>query len=188
MKYNNISELRKILIEELTDYDGEKTILLPFSNKLLRKIFFNEHEFAPEVKSIIYKIDFSNISFKGFNAYGYDFSKLHGVKINPQKILEKDLTNSDCEGVTFIGPFDGVKVRGTSFKGSKGAKIDPQIVYNKDFSYSDCYDVEFIGSFDGVILHEANLKGSNYKKIVNYEKKFRQKIKTLVKENNVKKK
>ena len=185
MKYENIEELRKILIEELTNYESEKPALLPFSNKLLRKILFTNHEFNKDVLSIITKIDFSNISFKNFNAYGYNFSKLHGVNINPQKILEKNLCNADCEGVTFTGSFDGVKVRGASFKGSKGAEIDPQLVFDKDFSYADCEGVTFTGSFDGVNIHETNLKGSNYKKIVNYERKFRQKIKMLVKESNV---
>jgi len=146
MLYYSIDKLREILVEELSKVEIEKPILLPFDKGLLRKIIFDDDRFDSSLTNILFKIDFSNISFDGYNLQ------------------------------------DGVN----NFKGSKGAKIDPQTVKDKDFYRTNCADVEFIGSFDGVKRTLTKLEGSNYEEIINFEKDFREKIKSLVlkKSNN----
>ena len=51
-----------------------------------------------------------------FSEIKYDFSKLTGVKINPQTVYQKDLSYSYLKKVVFIGPFDGVNVENTIFE------------------------------------------------------------------------
>lgn len=163
MQYS-ITRLRKILIDELKDYPG-KPILLPFDDVLLEKILFDYScyrgkEFETSISEILTKINYSNISFKNFNALKFDFSSYVGIKINPQELWQYDLNYAICKGVEFTGSFDNVKIRGTNFTGSTGVKIDPQTIDSKSLLKTICCDVEFIGSFDGVMLESANFKGS----------------------------
>lgn len=159
MSYENINKLRKILVEELSKYEGEP-ILLSLNKKLLRKLFFDKQEFCEQLKPILEKIDFSNISFDGYNAHAKDFSNLTGVKINPQKSYNKDLSNSCFTNVQFIGNFDGVKISGSIFENSKGAIIDPQTIPDKDLSFANYKDAIFKGSFTGVKVVGSNFTGS----------------------------
>ncbi len=159
MSYENIKKLRKILVEEFSKYEGEP-VLLTMDKKLLNKIFFYDHEFANEIIPILPKIDFSNISFDGYNCYSKDFSKFTGVKINPQKSYEKNLGNSIYRNVEFIGSFDGVKIMGSIFGGSKGAVINPQTIPDKNLAFGEYENVTFEGSFNGVKVICANFTGS----------------------------
>ena len=167
MKYN-ITRLRKILIEELKDYPGEP-ILLPFDSGLLGRILFedflSEKRFKGAISEILTKINYSNVSFRNFRANGFDFSPYTGIKIDPQEIYEKNLTDAICSGVEFIGNFDNVKITGTNFKGSRGAKINPQTIDKKDLTDAICSGVEFIGSFDRVLVEGADFTGSKGVKI-----------------------
>lgn len=159
MSYENIRKLRKILVEELSKYEGEP-ILLTLDEKLLKKILFEGHEFASGIESILPKIDFSNISFDGYNCHSKDFSKLTGVKINPQKAYEKNLSCSFYRNVEFIGKFNGVKIMGSMFSGSKGAVINPQTIPDKNLSFCEFDGVTFNGSFKGVKVICSNFEGS----------------------------
>lgn len=159
MSYENIRKLRKILVEEFSKYEGEP-VLLSLDKKLLKKLFFEDHEFANEIKSIIEKINFSNISFDGYNCHSKDFSNLIGVKINPQKSYNKDLSCSFYRNVEFIDEFDGVKIMGSMFTGSKGAIINPQTIPDKNLSFGEYGNVTFNGSFDGANIVCADFTGS----------------------------
>ena len=159
MSYENMRKLRKILVEELSIYEGDP-VLLTLDKKLLKKLFFDENEFSNDIKSIIEKIDFSNIPFDGYNCHSKDFSKLTGVKINPQKSYNKDLSCSNYKNVEFIGKFDGVKVMGSMYGGSKGAIINPQTIPDKNLSFSEYADVTFKGSFNGANVVCADFTGS----------------------------
>lgn len=159
MNYENINKLRKILVEEFYKYEGEP-VLLKLDKELLKKIFFHEHEFANEIIPILEKIDFSNISFDGYDCHSKDFSNYTGVKINPQKSYNKDLSCSIYKNVEFIGEFNGVKVMGSMFTGSKGAIINPQTIPEKNLSFGEYADVTFKGSFNGAKVICANFTGS----------------------------
>ena len=179
MSYENIDKLRKILVEELSIYEGDPD-LLTLDKKLLKILFFDENEFSNDIKSIIEKIDFSNIPFDGYNCHSKDFSNLTGVKINPQTITDKNLSYSEYADVTFKGSFNGANVVCADFTGSTGAIIDPQEVKNKNLSCTKCCDVEFTNDFDGVKIDHAKFEGSNYGEIIAYEEDFRQKVKSMI--------
>lgn len=181
MQYVTIEKLRKIIVEELSQYDGAEPILLNIESEMLQKIFFTSNGcIYPILAPILSKVDFSNISFDGFDAYQCDFSNLNGVKINPQTIKNKNLELSTLAGVEFIGSFDDVKIEGANFTGSKGAQINPQRIEKLNLKNIIATDVEFIGSFEGTEIEGANFEGSNYQEIIEYEKSFRQKIKKQV--------
>ena len=161
MQYVTIEKLRKIIVEELSQYDGAEPILLNIESEMLQKIFFTSNGcIYPILAPILSKVDFSNISFDGFDAYRCDFSNLNGVKINPQTIKNKNLELSTLAGVEFTGSFDDVKIEGANFTGSKGAKINPQTIKEKNITGIIASGVEFIGSFDNVLINSINFKGS----------------------------
>lgn len=64
MKYEYIEEIRKVLLDELKDYEGEP-VLLGIDESVLSQVIFNNYGnfkiFAPEVDSILKKINFSNV-------------------------------------------------------------------------------------------------------------------------------
>ena len=123
------------------------------------------------------KINYSNVKFDGFKANNYDFLLYIGIKLDPQVIYEKRLSNSICKGVEFIGTFDN---EGANFAGSKGAKINPQTIWNKDMENCVFTDVEFIGPFDEVSISGSDFTGSNYNEIMNYRENFRQKVRAII--------
>ena len=58
-------------------------------------------------------------------AYKYDFSELHGVSINPNKVFKKSLWNSNLNGVSFTKTLDeDVIIQGANFTGSDNVVID----------------------------------------------------------------
>lgn len=142
---------------KLQDY---KPMLLPFDQETLQKLLFKDNDFRDEILEVITKIDFSNVSFDGFKAAGKDFSKLTGVKLNPQTVYDKDLRGTICSGVEFIGPFDDSKIMYTDFSYSWGVKIDPQKVWNKSFYGTNCSCVEFDGKFTFTDVRWASFKDS----------------------------
>ena len=197
----SIERYRQILIEELENQDCIP-VLLPFDKKFLDKLLFNHvyrrKKFCETLINILPKIDLSNVDFYYFEANDFDFSPYTGIKLDPHSIYNKDLSNSKCKGVNFIGfagylpvKFDDVDVSGTDFTGSKGAKINPQTIANKSLENTNCCDVEFIGtgeeepSFENVNINGTIFEGSNYEPAVIEEKEFRQKIKQIFLQNNL---
>ena len=162
-----IKLLREKLIERLSSLEDGIHVKLDYDPILLDMILFNKDAFSQKTfalpENILEKIDFSNVSFMGFNAKDYDFSKLYGIKkINPQQLYEKDLSNAKFQNVRFIGPFDGTIITGVNFtevitKGEYGSYID---MANADFTGStgaviDANSVELTR----VILKDAYIKG-----------------------------
>ena len=188
--YNSGKTLRRILIEELKDYKGEP-IKLPYEEQFLRNILFDDDnylgaEFAPELEEVLTKINYSDINFYNFKAVDFDFSPYTGIRLDPKIIWKKDLSNSICKGVEFIGTFYDVIITGTDFTGSKGAKINPQCVHNKNLSNAVCCDVEFVGfnnlkpDFSHTIISGADFTGSNYELAIDEEKEFREKVRSVI--------
>lgn len=157
-----LENIRKVLLEELMNYPGEEPVLFPLDEDLLKNILIEKGKFAPILEPVLHKIDFSNINFDDFIARDYNFSKLHGVKINPQTVLGKELTNSVFCGVEFIGSFDKVDIMYSNFTGSKGAKIDSNW---RSLKGVNCCDIEFIGNFFDTEIRETNFTGSKGAKI-----------------------
>lgn len=126
MVYHNIENLRKILIKKLSENEIEKPILLPFDKDLLQRLIFEDRCFADCIPGeILTKIDFSNISFDDYDLKNgvNNFARFTGVKINPQTIFDKDLSEVNCFDVEFIGPFDGVLFDDAKFEGSNYDEI-----------------------------------------------------------------
>ena len=163
MKYEYVEEIRKVLVDELKDYEGEP-VLLGIDESVLSQVIFNNYGdvkiFAPEVHSILKKINFSNVCFDNVYVREVDFSDYVGVKLNPQTIANQDLRYSTLSGVKIIGRFDGVDIACTNFKGSNGAVINPQTVLDKNFEGTILTDTKINGSFDGCVLNRTNFTGS----------------------------
>jgi len=191
---NNIEKLRIILLEELKKLEENKVVLLPFPSDFINYLLFENKEFVNLLIPVLHKIDYSNVCFDGINVSEFIFDGLKNVKINPQTVYNKDLCYGSFDGVEFIGTFNGVSIYEASFKGSKNAVIDPQSIYMKDASGTNFRDAIIIGSFDGVYLEGAKLEGATYfpvdikvkdtHKKISFEEDFRDKIKTLVLDNN----
>ena len=194
MSKKNIDELREYLIQTLSNRVKNKHILFDeIDPKTLDKILFyettsikkprfslSEREIIVSEKrfykcftrKILQKIDFSNVSFDNFDAEGFDFTGLYGVKINPQTVLFKNLSDGIFDGVTFIGGFEGAYIYNSDFTGSSGALINPQTVLYKDLSKGIFNGVTFIGDFNEndhginkVDVTGANFNGSSGAKI-----------------------
>lgn len=133
-----IKRLREMFVNELEQYDGVEPIKFDIEPNLLQSIIFkqitvpNNMPILPKKKKKVFalpdkcleKIDFDNVSFDGFDSCEVDYSKLHNVKINPQKIYNKNLSFCDFASVQFKGSFNDTVIKGSSFKKSKGAVID----------------------------------------------------------------
>ncbi len=103
--------------------------------------------------------------FDGAYLFKTNFTGSMGARINPQKVIKRDLSGCIFSGVEFDGSFDGANIFKTNFTGSRGAIINPQTVINKDLSGCIFSGVEFIGSFDGMKLDNADFTGSKGAKI-----------------------
>ena len=98
--------------------------------------------------------------FDGAYLFKTNFTGSMGARINPQKVIKRDLSGCIFSGVEFDGSFDGANISKTNFTGSRGAIINPQTVINKDLSGSTFSGVEFIGEFDGANISKTNFTGS----------------------------
>ena len=205
MEISKLVKLRKILVEELKKLEDGKVVLLPYPSYFLKILLFDGKEYGFDIFSVYHKIDFSNVDFSDIRVAGKMFDRMTGVKLNPQTVYNKDLSHGIYEGVEFIGPFDNVNIQGASFKGSKNAVIYPQKTYMKNMDWTDCSDATVIGYFDNVSCDNIKLEGctwyvdddqdNNLSIIYNkpkynssLENDFSQKIKTLVREGNLKNK
>jgi len=203
MELSKLVKLRKILVEELNKLEDGKVVLLPYPSYFLKILLFDGQEYGFDIFSVYHKIDFSNVDFTDIRVAGKIFDGMTGVKLNPQTVYNKDLSHGVYKGVEFIGPFDNVNIQGASFKGSKNAVIYPQKTYMKNMDWTDCSDTIIIGYFDNVSCDNIKLEEctwyvddnqyNNFKIIHNkpkyassLEKDFSQKIKRLVKEENLK--
>ena len=85
---------------------------------------------------ILAKIDFSNVSFKDFDAHGYKFDNLHHVLLDTRELYQRDLRHSVFKGVTFTNKnaLDYCQVDGADFTGSKNARFNPNTVAHDRFN------------------------------------------------------
>lgn len=174
MENKQILLLRKKIFEMLKMYEGN-AVLLDYPQDILKQLFFSydenkdayrfidEYFVNQDVRELMKKIDFSNVSFDRFRfikTLGMDFTGFTGIKINPQTIYDKDLSKAILNGVEFIGPFDGCAIDNCNFTGSVGAVINPQTVLNKNLSNCILAGTTIEGEFDGVALGGTNFEGT----------------------------
>lgn len=176
--------IRKSIIEVLEEVDIKETIKLPYSKNELKGIIFdkkiddNRNEYyviAREIIKVISQINLINVSFDDVRVENVDFSKMHGVKINPQKVYKKNLEGADLTGVKFISDkkksseidlFQGVSIRGAKFGKNQKIKINPQTIYQKDLTKTKLNGIDFTDcSFDEVILTGTDFTGTKGVKI-----------------------
>lgn len=100
--------------------------------------------------------------FKGVDIRGAKFENNSNVKIDPQTVFNKDLTNTKLNGIDLTNcSFDDVILVGTDFTGTVGAKINPQTIKWKKLTEAKLFGVDFTGySFDGVKLNFTDFTGS----------------------------
>ena len=163
MNYEVVSKARKYLIEIFSKYDFDRPVKLNVRSDILKQVLFlniGYYVFISDLEDVYRKIDWSNISMEKVRVAGRDLSRYTNMKINPQTIHNKDLSNTICKGVEFIGLFDGVDITRANLSDSIDATINPQTVKNRDFTYGSFKGVRFIDTFDGCIIMGANFTGS----------------------------
>lgn len=158
-------KIRQLIVKYVKQNGKEKPVLIPMEPSVLNKVLFEKHKFCHEIEEVLPMIDFSNVPFDGFDAFMQDFKELTGVKINPQRLLNKDLRFATCEGVEFTGSFEDVQMEYADFTNSIGAKFDPKEVHSKSLVGTTCSSVEFTGDFKGVNIQGASFDGSTNAKI-----------------------
>lgn len=97
------------------------------------------------------------------------------VKINPQKVIDKNLTRIIAEGVTFTDSFDDCKIAGSVFENcntsfDKRLLINPSKVKDQDLSYCKIDNAKFLSSFDNCNIMGINLIVNNRNIIINPQK------------------
>lgn len=86
--------------------------------------------------------------------------KKHNIPLNPQKVIGKNLSYSNLNGLVINGSFDQVDIRHTNFEGSKGAIINPQTIKSLNCSGTKFADATIIGSFNGVYMENTDFTKS----------------------------
>ena len=163
MNYEVVSKARKYLIEIFSKYDFDRPVKLNVRSDILKQVLFlniGYYMFISDLENVYQKLDWSEISMDKVRVAGKDLSRYPNMKINPQTIHNKDLSNTVCKGVEFIGAFDGVDITRANLNGSINACINPQTIRNRDFTYGSFRGVQFIGPFTGCIIMGANFDGS----------------------------
>ncbi len=164
MDYDIINKARRLLVSSLDKYSGDKPIKIKIDKYILKEILFlniGYYVFIPNLEDVYCKIDWSDIPMDRVRVIGKDLSKYRNIKINPQTVHNKDLSNTIYKGVEFVGLFDDANIVRTNFAGSIDAIINPQTVRSKDLSYGIFKDVIFTDTFDGACIIGANFDGSN---------------------------
>ena len=163
LSVKDIKELRDFFVENVREYKGTDPISIDIPIDILEAILFKEQNdflYFAIPSDVQEKINFRGVSFNNFNCFGFNFSHLHGVTIDPQKVFHKNLSQGKYKGVGFIGSFKDAYLGGANFTGSRDAVIDPQEIRNKDLTECVLSGVKFIGSFNGVKISGADFTKS----------------------------
>ncbi|MBP3766118.1 MAG: pentapeptide repeat-containing protein [Bacilli bacterium] len=158
LKYNHIIELRTALKEELESYMGKDHIKLSVDDKLLKRILIENKKFAIDFE-LVKKLDLTGFKFFNIDISGLDFTGSKGVRINPQKILNKDMHLCKLNSVTIKGSLDDVLIIGTDFTGSNGARINPEKVAFKNMSCAKLNDAKIISDVKNVYIAGTDFSG-----------------------------
>lgn len=147
--------IKTLFVKEIND---AQVFILSQSTKTNDK----ETEQFELLENLSKMIDFS--SFKYNNLSGdkenLEFMKKHNIPLNPQKVIGKNLSYSNLNGLVINGSFDQVDIRHTNFEGSKGAIINPQTIKSLNCSGTKFADATIIGSFNGVYMENTDFTKS----------------------------
>ncbi len=162
MEEKEILEIQKQLLLRLQSYEEEKPLKLEFSLEEFRTILFDVADpsllILPD--DLASKIDFTGFDWALKDVSNRDFSKYVGVKIDPQTVYLKKLTNSNFAGVIFKGSFEYCHVNKSKFKGSINTVINPQKILYKNLTNCDFEDVIFTDNFSMCDIQGSSFKGS----------------------------
>lgn len=116
----------------------------------------------------IFKFDMNMINFNNAHISGLNFSGLRNVKINIDKIPNKDLRESSFNGVKLIGSLYDSLIKATNFEGYIGFLVlDPQKLKEKDLRHTNLSNVTIVGSLDDVDIRYANFENAKGKICIN---------------------
>ncbi len=154
-------EIREELVKILEHYNSKEHLLYDIDYEIYRKILLNKEDnsFAIDF-NLVKKLDLSNFSFDNVNIRFLNFKGSKGVKINPQKVYNKDLSYCILEGAEVEGSFDDALIYYTNFKGTNGIEINPQKVRGKNLAGAVLTDTTITGSFDGTYIRGTEFTGS----------------------------
>lgn len=164
-----IAELKKVLIENLKNYDGEEKIKLNIDPALLRKLIFKKEtyddgivhmEFDGELEELCKKLDLTGVSFANFNAEFFDFSDYYGVEIDPQTLYNKNLHGTILKGVKIKGSLDSCWISRADFTGSTGAVVNPQTIAGRNLERTVLCDATIEGPLNGCNMKKTDFTGA----------------------------
>ena len=145
----------------LNNCPKDEKVYLDIDYDIYRQILLNEEDNSFAISfNLLKKLDFSNFSFDDVNIRFLDFRGTKGVKIDPQKIYNKDMSYCILEGAEIKGSMDDVLIYYTNFSNTKGININPQTVKAKNLGGCILKDTTITGSFDDVFIRGCNFTGS----------------------------
>lgn len=123
----------------------------------------------------IYNKDISDLTINGMTIEGcFDGFKIKGckitsneglsgntIKLNPQKVLDKDLSNCEIVNVRFTDNFDDCIISSITLKDNMNTFINPGKIRDKDLSGCTIKDATFTDNFDGCDISFISLKNNN---------------------------
>ena len=112
------------------------------------------------------KADMEGVGFEGTKITGLYFDGLENVRIDLNKLYDKDLSFVSFLGVNLEGDLEGAKLMVTDFIGYKGSvKLNPQKLGYKSLENCTLTGLVVEGSFDGVNIigtDFGDIKGEAY--------------------------
>lgn len=123
----------------------------------------------------IYNKDISDLTINGMTIEGcFDGFKIKGckitsneglsgntIKLNPQKVLDKDLSNCEIVNVRFTDNFDDCIISSITLKDNMNTFINPGKIRDKNLSGCTIKDATFTDNFDGCDVSFISLKNNN---------------------------
>lgn len=130
MKIQNVRKIRDYLEEKVDEYitnGGKDYIKLNISPELLNEIMFYKDNHGVKHLAVsedcLKNLDLEGLSWDGVDVTEMDFSDTKGIKINPQTIWDRNLSDTILKDVEIEGSLKGVFIEGTNFTDSYGAII-----------------------------------------------------------------
>lgn len=156
----------------------ESSDKVELDSKILESILFTQNEDGTKniVKDVFFGLksigaDMSGVSFDNVHISGLYFKGLKNVKINIDRIPNKDISRTSFDGVKVTGSLEGAKVNGTDFDGYIGSlTLNPQTVQDKNLCCTHLHGINVNGSFDGVCVESMDTEGFKGKIIIDPQK------------------
>ena len=158
---DNLLSLIRLITNKLEDYEDvfftsyeiEKYLFINNKDKI-KSIDNNIFNFFKNIEADMKDVSFDNVIIKGYN-----FSKFINVKINIDKIPNKDLSKTTLKNVWLTGSLDNCNIGYTNFKDCKGNLVlNPIRVINMEGSILEGLTVE--SNFKDVDISNVNLKNT----------------------------